>query len=47
MSELVKGLFIGFLMTCFFMAYFPKDKTCAVSVSKGNVTQVTVGDYDE
>lgn len=47
----IKGIFVGFLLTCFFMAFFPKDKTCSVSVSHGNgnrtITHVTVGDYDE
>jgi hypothetical protein len=47
MNSIIKGIFVGFLMTCFFMAYFPKDKACAVSVKNGNVTHVTVGDYNE
>lgn len=44
-DEYIKGAFLGALVVCLLMLNFPKERTCAVTITRGNISHVTVGDW--
>lgn len=41
----IRGIFTGMLILCFFMAFFPKETKCTVTIGHGNanVEYITYG----
>lgn len=47
MDNFIKGVFAGGLIICLLMLNFQQPKKCQISLTRGNVTTVSIGDYDE
>ena len=47
MDDFIKGIFAGGLVICILMLNFDKPQKCQISLTKGNITTVQIGDYDE
>ena len=47
MDEYIKGAFAGALIICLFMLNAHKPDQCMISVTRGQVTTITIGTYDE